>query len=355
MATINPIRIRLRYADFETFVEKFAANVTRGGVFLASRNIQAVGTIVPFEIQLIKGEIALAGQGRVTWIKEFNPAEPNRPYGMGVQFISIEPTTKPILARILRAKEAGIQRRATTGPLTPLDAGTAGRPQAAGQASAANGKRPAARVDTSVDLVAEYGLDEYAVRHIIERTWMTGARTSDDLADLLKPEPVESVTLAQALSELPRLLDPQYSRRRASGGFRGVDAAGETRGRVSEEGRITSETLSTTETARAAETTLADGGHTTDRSHVNGVETSEQLPMGIATDAEMDRPSDRGGQGDRGDQGGHASTGSALTTDLGDTTDMTGARDTAESIQAVPAEPVASSGGNGRPSRKRRR
>ena len=50
------------------------------------------------------------------------------------------------------------------------------------------------------------------------------ARTDDDLADLLRPEPAEVPTLAYALSELPRLLDPQNSRRRAATGFRASDS-----------------------------------------------------------------------------------------------------------------------------------
>jgi len=224
---VNSIRIRLRYGDLETFVEKFAPNVTRGGVFLASRNIYPVGTVIAFELQLTTGQIVLAGQGRVSWVKEYDPAEPNRPYGMGVQFISVEPAAKPILARMLRVKDASGQgRRVTTGPQMPLVIAGGGS-HGPGSARHSNGKLAPPPVDTSVDLAAEYGLDDQTMRRLIERTWMTGARTTDDLSDLLKPEPEEPATLAQALAELPRLLDPQYSRRRrGSSGFRSLEAPG---------------------------------------------------------------------------------------------------------------------------------
>ena len=233
----NPIRIRLRYGDLDTFVEKFAPNVTRGGVFLASRSIYSVGTVIAFELQIATGEIVLAGQGRVNWVKEYDPAEPNRPFGMGVQFISVEPAAKPILARMLRVKDAsGVGRRVTTGPQTPLVIAGGGS-HGPGSARHTNGNGdgkgngtippPRPPVDTSVDLAAEYGLDDQTMRRLIERTWMTGARTNDDLSDLLKPEPEEPATLAQALAELPRLLDPQYSRRRrGSSGFRSLEAPG---------------------------------------------------------------------------------------------------------------------------------
>jgi uncharacterized protein (TIGR02266 family) len=219
VAPINPVRIRLRYPDLETFVQKFAPNVTRGGVFLASRNLHPVGAAISFEIQLAGGEIVLAGDGKVSWVKDYNPAEPGRPYGMGVQFVSLESATKPILARVLRAKEAHAQAtRQTT-----ADAATAAGPGAGG-APASNGKTAAPAIDTSVDLAAEFGLEDTVVRRVIDRTWMSGARGADDLADLMKPEPLEPITLAQALVELPRLLDPQFSRRRASGGLRSPES-----------------------------------------------------------------------------------------------------------------------------------
>jgi uncharacterized protein (TIGR02266 family) len=213
VGTINPVRIRLRYADLDTFVEKFAPNVTRGGVFLASRNIQPVGAIIAFEIQLLGGEVVMAGQGKVSWVKDFNPAEPQRPYGMGVQFTSLTPATKVVLTRLLRVKDAGapVPRgmtavHATLASMVP--------------SPALNGKPAAPAVDTTVDLAAEYGVDDAAVRRAIDRTRMLVGRADDDLTDLLRSTPVEHPTLALALAGLPRLLDPQSSRRRATGALR---------------------------------------------------------------------------------------------------------------------------------------
>ena len=85
------MRVRLRYPDLETFVEKYAPNVTRGGIFLASREPRPVGAVLRFEVLLRQGGPVLSGEGRVTWVKEFNAAEPHRPYGMGVQFLVVAP------------------------------------------------------------------------------------------------------------------------------------------------------------------------------------------------------------------------------------------------------------------------
>jgi len=221
---ITPVRIRLRYPDVDTFVQKFAPNVTRGGVFLASRNIQPVGALIGFEIQLVTGEVVLAGQGKVTWVKAFNPDEPARPYGMGVQFVSVTPGSRPVLARILRNKDAnGPAPRGLTGAYATLGSG----PVSAGVTPPPlNGKRPGLPVDTNVDLAAEFGIDDTTMQLVLDRRRRLMARADDDLADLLRPDPVElpAPTLAYALSELPRLLDPQNSRRRAATGFRSGDS-----------------------------------------------------------------------------------------------------------------------------------
>ena len=49
------IRIRLRYPDIESFVEKYAANVSQGGMFIQSRAPQPVGRLLRFEVLLADG------------------------------------------------------------------------------------------------------------------------------------------------------------------------------------------------------------------------------------------------------------------------------------------------------------
>jgi uncharacterized protein (TIGR02266 family) len=211
-----PVRVRLRYADIETFVERFAPNVTRGGVFIASRAPRPVGDTFPFEVQLVTGAVALAGEGKVIWVKEFDPSEPKRPHGMGVQFTSLSAPSRQILQRMLALKP--LQRgpnapRGLTAPLATL---------AARGANGTGGPRP--RVDTSVDLAAEFGLEETALRRALDRAWGPGGRpVEDDLQGLLGPEPAEPATLSQALVELRRMLDPT-KRRRSSGAFRTLES-----------------------------------------------------------------------------------------------------------------------------------
>jgi len=187
-------------------VQRFAPNVTRGGIFLATRAPRQVGDLFAFEVQLSTGQLALAGQGKVIWVKEFDPTAPQKPHGMGVQFTYIDPTTRETLNRIVQSK-GGVRRP--------------GSGAAAGRHPGRNGSAPVAMVDTSVDLATEYGIDDAALRRAIDHRWMVNNPTDSELDDLLKPEPPETVTLAQALAELPRLLDP--GARRRSGTYRSLE------------------------------------------------------------------------------------------------------------------------------------
>jgi len=211
-----PVRIRLRIASFDAFIEKFAPNVTRGGVFIASRTPLPIGSTFAFEIQLAAGEVALAGDGKVTWVKAFDPVAPQKPHGMGVQFLRLDNPSRELLNKMLARKAAA------AGP------GAAARaPMAMGGSGAyrigTNGTTQ--RIDTNIDLAMEFGVDEAKLRRAVDRAWLgaKGAGEVDELEKLLKPEPVEPVSIAQALAELPRLLSDAGRRRRMSGA---VPAAG---------------------------------------------------------------------------------------------------------------------------------
>jgi uncharacterized protein (TIGR02266 family) len=211
-----PVRVRLRYAAFETFIEKFAPNVTRGGLFLASRTPRPIGEVFQFEVQLAGGEVALSGDGKVTWVREYDPAAPNKPHGMGVQFLRLDGPSREVVNQMLARKAAGAGNH--SGAIrVPVPAAGSGA-----ERSGANGtSSPAARIDTSVDLALEMGIDEVRLKRATERNWLGNGRGSgevDELEALLRPEPVEPVSVAQALAELPRLLDPPG--RRMSGAFR---------------------------------------------------------------------------------------------------------------------------------------
>jgi molecular chaperone DnaK len=190
------VRINLRYPDVDAFVARFAPNVTRGGVFLASRKPQPVGELVRFEIGLPQGTPLLSGTGRVTWVREFNPAEPHRAHGMGVQFIALDPACRPLLDRLLATKNAS---RPTPTSGMPI---AVPRP-ATGAILMARGPVP----PPSPEDPGEW-TDDASVRRATDRARMLSGG-ADGLESLLQREPDEAATLEHALAELPRMLSPR--------------------------------------------------------------------------------------------------------------------------------------------------
>jgi hypothetical protein len=93
----SPVRLRLKCPDAQDFVERFAPNVTRAGIFLPTREARAVGSPIRFEIALADGTVVLAGEGIVTWAKA---------KGLGAKFTTLDPASERILERLLRRRQA---------------------------------------------------------------------------------------------------------------------------------------------------------------------------------------------------------------------------------------------------------
>jgi len=98
------LRIKFRSATLEQFIERYAADVSRGGVFIRTREPLAVGTQLRLELQLQDGSPLLGGEGTVIWIRENDPSRANAAPGMAVRFDKLSPETEPTLERILAEK-----------------------------------------------------------------------------------------------------------------------------------------------------------------------------------------------------------------------------------------------------------
>jgi len=189
------VRIQLRYPDETTFIQRFAPNVTRGGIFLASRSPHPTGTVITFEVAIMQGPPLLAGKGKVTWVRDFNPDEPQRAHGMGVQFLQVAPATRPMLDKLIEYKALPPRFTPVAGvPLTTPRAET-GRPRAAG-------------LPDSLDGDPSTWIDDQAVRHAIDRARLLSARI-EDVEALRVRDKEEPPSLEEALTELPRLLNPR--------------------------------------------------------------------------------------------------------------------------------------------------
>jgi uncharacterized protein (TIGR02266 family) len=106
------LRIKFRSASLEQFIERYAVDVSRGGIFIRTREPLPVDTRLRLEFQLQDATPLLAGEGTVVWIREHDPARENVTPGMGVRFDRLTPETQPTLEKILaektRLEQAGI-------------------------------------------------------------------------------------------------------------------------------------------------------------------------------------------------------------------------------------------------------
>jgi len=138
------LRIKFRSDNLPQFIERYAMDVSRGGIFIRTREPLAVGTSLKLDFQFQNGGALLAGEGTVVWVREVDPKRTNVPPGMGVRFDKLSAESQAALEQILieKAKREGnvvpgaarVPRTATPPGLSsaPAAAATEDRARAAG-------------------------------------------------------------------------------------------------------------------------------------------------------------------------------------------------------------------------------
>ncbi|HVU52574.1 MAG TPA: TIGR02266 family protein, partial [Polyangia bacterium] len=114
------MRIKFRSASLEQFIERYAVDVSRGGIFIRTREPLAVGTQLRFDFQLQDAAPLLAGEGTIVWIRENDPSRAGVTPGMGVRFDKLSPASQPVLEKILAEKA---RREQAGAPAKPGPAG----------------------------------------------------------------------------------------------------------------------------------------------------------------------------------------------------------------------------------------
>jgi molecular chaperone DnaK len=172
--TPTGLLLKLSYGSVNEFVEKFASNVSRGGLFIRTREPRPVGTHLAFELRLAGGETVLKGEGVVRWIQREDPAAhpPSAP-GMGVQFSTLDAASREVVERIISAKERSaappvVAPRPLTTPAptrapTPVIPDLAARPAGATPPPVAPRHTPApGRIPAQADLSAPHRVEQLA-------------------------------------------------------------------------------------------------------------------------------------------------------------------------------------------------
>jgi len=117
------MRIKLKYSDVETFVQRYSGNISRGGIFIGTKSPKPVGTLVRFEFLLSSQDPPLSiirGEGQVQWTKEPDPANPGKAPGMGVKFTRLDPESRVIVDRALAYRSEQAPARKEPPPLPTI-------------------------------------------------------------------------------------------------------------------------------------------------------------------------------------------------------------------------------------------
>jgi molecular chaperone DnaK len=99
------LKIRLGYGSVDDFVERYALNVSRGGIFVRTLDPLPPGAELELDLALASGEGVIRGRGVVRWIAAPSaPGEPHREPGMGVKFTELDPESRALVDLIVATR-----------------------------------------------------------------------------------------------------------------------------------------------------------------------------------------------------------------------------------------------------------
>src|SRR5215813_2679256 len=98
------LKIKFKSETLEQFIERYAVDVSQGGIFIRTKDPLAVGTQMKFEFQLRDASPLIAGEGTVVWTRDNDPSRPAIAPGMGVRFDRLADGSQTVLERILSEK-----------------------------------------------------------------------------------------------------------------------------------------------------------------------------------------------------------------------------------------------------------
>src|SRR5262249_35583312 len=95
------LKIKFKSANLDQFIERYSVDVSRGGIFIRTKDPLAVGTQLKFEFQLQDAQPLISGEGTVVWIREHDPNRSGVAPGMGVRFDKLASQSQQVLDKIL--------------------------------------------------------------------------------------------------------------------------------------------------------------------------------------------------------------------------------------------------------------
>ena len=125
--------VLLEFENFGGFIREVSANISNGGMFIKTRYLKPVGTVVHFQFRLADHMELIRGTGTVVWTR-WRDQGPGAPAGMGIQFLDVDEPSQLLIAAIVEQHlqhggavfDLGTAAREGEGEPPPADAGNWG-------------------------------------------------------------------------------------------------------------------------------------------------------------------------------------------------------------------------------------
>ena len=136
--------VRLRYRLFQDFLQEVSANLSIGGMFIATDDPHEPESQFEFELTLEDGFSLIKGRAAVVWVRR-EALDLGRPAGMGVRFVELEGASRTLIAKIVDKLLKKGQRPFDLGEGSPQSIAATGSPgpDVAGSGGARQGPEPA--------------------------------------------------------------------------------------------------------------------------------------------------------------------------------------------------------------------
>lgn len=146
------LKIKLKYSERQTFIDRFSVNLSRTGMFLRARDPLAIGARVHFEYRLSDDTRILRGVGVVRWSRTADNASLDDPPGMGIEFVELDTNSTALIAEIVASRGEGARAPKTQAPVVVDQAAAPRLTSSMPQVGDAGGS------DTALDAIDALGL-----------------------------------------------------------------------------------------------------------------------------------------------------------------------------------------------------
>ena len=83
-------RLEVKYGDITSFISDYAMNISRGGMFISTKNPLKTGTNISVEFVIPDIKVPIKAKGKISWINDPDQIKgTNLIPGMGVEFQSL--------------------------------------------------------------------------------------------------------------------------------------------------------------------------------------------------------------------------------------------------------------------------